>query len=68
MSAGELYTSNAAYLPAAFFDGRANLLQVARNWILSFFGNLAGSLLVVWLIDEVGPSSLELCHTTSVCL
>ncbi|KAK9825754.1 hypothetical protein WJX74_004634 [Apatococcus lobatus] len=49
---GELYTSNCAYMPAALFEGRCNFFQLWRNWILSFFGNLAGSLIVVWLVDE----------------
>ena len=51
--AGELYTSNCAYMPAALFEGRCNFFQLWRNWIISFFGNLAGSLIVVWLVDEV---------------
>ena len=29
-------------------DSGANLLQVAKNWFFSFFGNIAGSLIVVW--------------------
>ena len=49
----ELYTTNAAWLPAAFYEGRANLSQVCKSWFFSFFGNLCGSLVVVWLLDEV---------------
>ena len=44
----------AAYMAAAFYEGRANIMQVAKSWFCSFFGNLTGSLLVVWLLDEVG--------------
>lgn len=51
--AAELWTTNLAYLPAAVYEGRANLLQLCKNWFFSFFGNLVGSLLCVWLIDEV---------------
>ena len=51
--AAELYTTNAAYMAAAFYEGRANVMQVAKNWLCSFFGNLVGSLICVWLIDEV---------------
>ena len=51
--AAELYTTNAAYMAAAFYEGRANVMQVAKNWVCSFFGNLVGSLICVWLIDEV---------------
>ncbi|KAK9844764.1 hypothetical protein WJX74_006617 [Apatococcus lobatus] len=48
----ELWTTNLAYLPAAVYEGRANLMQLAKNWVFSFLGNLCGSLLCVWLIDE----------------
>ena len=56
--AAELYTTNAAYMAAAFYEGRANVMQVAKNWLCSFFGNLAGSLICVWLIDEVSTWQL----------
>ncbi|EIE26976.1 hypothetical protein COCSUDRAFT_46302 [Coccomyxa subellipsoidea C-169] len=49
---GELYTGNAAMLPAAVFEGRATWLQLLKNWFFSFFGNLAGSLFIVWIVDE----------------
>lgn len=48
----ELYTANAAWLPAAVFEGRANMTQLAKNWFFSYFGNLCGCLIVVWLVDE----------------
>ncbi|KAK9793726.1 hypothetical protein WJX73_002446 [Symbiochloris irregularis] len=48
----ELYTTNAAWLPAALYEGRANFSQLAKNWICSYLGNLAGSLIVVWLVYE----------------
>lgn len=60
LTAGELYTSNCAYMPAALFEGRCNFFQLWRNWILSFFGNLAGSLIVVWLVDEVSTQIFSL--------
>ena len=50
-------------MPAALFEGRANFFQLARNWILSFFGNLAGSLIVVWLVDEVSTAPACLADT-----
>ena len=34
----ELFTSNAAMLPAAVYEGRATLAQLARNWSLSYTG------------------------------
>ncbi|CAK0782118.1 hypothetical protein CVIRNUC_005569 [Coccomyxa viridis] len=49
---GELFTGNAAMLPAAVFEGKATWLQLLKNWFFSFFGNLAGSLFIVFLVDE----------------
>ena len=34
----ELFTSNAAMLPAAVYEGRATLLQLLRNWGLAYSG------------------------------
>ena len=61
----ELYTTNAAWLPAAVYEGRANMTQLCKSWFFSFFGNLAGSLIVVWLLDEVrrrDPCQPAHCH------
>lgn len=33
-------------------QGKATWLQLLKNWFFSFFGNLAGSLFIVWLVDE----------------
>ena len=62
--AADLYTTNVAYLSAAFLEGRASLLQVCKSWFHSFFGNLVGSLLVVWLLDEVWHAQWPpgICH------
>ncbi|CAL5221104.1 g3237 [Coccomyxa viridis] len=49
---GELFTANAAMLPAAIYEGKATWLQLLKNWVFSFFGNLAGSLFIVWVVDE----------------
>jgi formate/nitrite transporter len=49
---GELYTSNAAFMPAAMYEGRCTIFQLLKNWFFSFFGNLAGSLIIVWFLDE----------------
>ncbi|KAK9813119.1 hypothetical protein WJX72_009361 [[Myrmecia] bisecta] len=48
----ELLTSNFAFLPVAMFEGKCNLWQVLKNWFIVFWGNLAGSLFLVWLVDE----------------
>lgn len=61
----ELYTANAAWLPAAVFEGRANMTQLAKNWFFSYFGNLCGCLIVVWLVDEVSAGHLRSCNVGS---
>ena len=57
------YTANAAFLPAAVYEGRANLLQLGKNWFFSFFGNLVGCLIMVWLLDEVSPAIDFCCNS-----
>lgn len=34
----ELFTSNAAMLPVAVYEGRAQLAQLLRNWSISYSG------------------------------
>ena len=53
VSAAELVTTNFAYMAAAVFEGKANIMQLLKVWFFSFFGNVVGSLLVVWLLNEV---------------
>lgn len=48
----ELYTSNCAFMPAAFYEGRCTIIQLLKVWFWSFWGNLAGSLFMVWILDE----------------
>ena len=43
-------------MAAAFYEGKANLMQVASVWFFSFCGNLCGSLIVAWLLCEARPS------------
>lgn len=41
-----LFTSNCAYMMAAFIEGKCTILGLLRIWILSYFGNLCGALLL----------------------
>ena len=45
----ELFTSNAAMLPVAVYEGKATLAQLMRNWSISYSGEcgLAGVLTCV---------------------
>ncbi|KAK9808014.1 hypothetical protein WJX73_004279 [Symbiochloris irregularis] len=52
IAGADLYTFNAACVPAALYEGRANIIQLVSNFIFSFFGNIVGCLIIVWLLDE----------------
>jgi len=54
---GELFTGNTAFLTAALLEGKAEILQVAHNWTLSYIGNFVGSLLMAWLATSSGMLS-----------
>ena len=49
LTGAELFTGNTALISAAVFSKRASVGGMLSNWFFSYLGNLAGSLLVVWL-------------------
>lgn len=51
---GELFTGNTALVTAAIYEKKANLGQLAKSWIVSYAGNLVGSLLLVSLVASSG--------------
>jgi nitrite transporter NirC len=53
----ELFTSNNMYLTVSSREGRTSWKQAALLWISSYFGNLAGAILVTLLL--VGAGSLS---------
>ncbi|CAM9666135.1 unnamed protein product [Ascophyllum nodosum] len=46
---GELFTGNTAMVTAAKIEGKASVGGLLKNWISSYLGNFAGSLLMVFL-------------------
>ncbi|MCJ1333071.1 hypothetical protein MMC10_009765 [Thelotrema lepadinum] len=50
LSGADLFTSNIMFMTVAFLERRVTLYQVAKIWIVSFFGNLAGSAFFVAFI------------------
>ena len=50
LSGAELYTGNVMYLSAAVLARRTTLLSLVKNWTWSYFGNLAGSLAVAYVL------------------
>ena len=69
IAGAELFTGNNLIM-MAWVSGKLTLGQVMRNWIIVYFGNLAGSLLTVWLVYltrqwafadyHVGATALEI--------
>ena len=50
LSGADLFTSNILFMTVAFLERRVSLYHVAKIWIVSFFGNLAGSAFFVAFI------------------
>jgi len=43
LSGADLFTSNIVFMITAFLHRRVTLIDIAKGWFVSFFGNLAGS-------------------------
>ena len=54
LTGADLYTSNVMFLPVALLHRRCNLLDVGKSWFISFFGNLAGMLFFMAIINGYG--------------
>ena len=50
----ELFTGNNLFMTLGVLTGRANAAGLWKLWGLCFAGNLAGSLLVAWLVAQSG--------------
>jgi len=51
---GELFTGNTAFMTAAVVEGRANIGQLMKSWIVSWIGNLVGSVFLAYLVFASG--------------
>ncbi|KAF2771084.1 Formate/nitrite transporter [Teratosphaeria nubilosa] len=54
LSGADLFTSNTMFMTTAFLHRRVCLWDVAKNWVVSFFGNLAGMLFFMAIITGYG--------------
>ena len=54
LSGGQLFTGNTALITAALLEGRVSKAELLKNWVLSYFGNFAGVLAVVFAIKAAG--------------
>lgn len=53
LAGGELFTGNTLIM-AAVADKQVTLARMLRNWIIVYLGNLAGSLLIAYMINASG--------------
>lgn len=54
VAGAELFTGNTALVTAAVFEGKANMGQLMKSWIVSYGANLLGSLFVVYMVAATG--------------
>ena len=55
----ELFTGNNLFLTIGVLTGRTHLRDLSVLWALCFAGNLAGSLLLAWLVAQSGVLSAD---------
>ena len=48
INGSELFTGNTTTLTIALLEGKISYRGLLKNWFFSYFGNLAGSLLMVF--------------------
>jgi len=53
MAGGELFTGNTMII-IPVLDGRIKVKQLLINWLLAYFGNLVGCLLIAWMMSASG--------------
>ncbi len=49
----ELFTGN-ILMSIGILRGSYNILKLLRNWLIVYAGNLIGSILLAWLVDQTG--------------
>eukprot|EP00962_Isochrysis_galbana_P018481 scaffold5330_cov125-Isochrysis_galbana.AAC.4 len=54
LTGGQLFTGNTATITTALLEGQVTLEQMLKNLVLSYFGNFAGGLTVVYLLGAAG--------------
>ncbi|KAK0846676.1 hypothetical protein LTR03_006757 [Friedmanniomyces endolithicus] len=54
LTGADLFTSNVMFMSTALLHRRISVLDLLKNWVVSFFGNLAGSLFFMAIITGYG--------------
>jgi nitrite transporter NirC len=55
----ELFTGNNLFMTVGVLTGRSKLIDLGLLWALCYVGNLAGSLLLAWLVAQSGVLSAD---------
>ena len=50
LSGSDLFTSNVMFMTVAFLHRRITIVDLLKNWFISYFGNLAGMLFFMAII------------------
>jgi len=58
MAGAELFTGHTMFMVLRMFTGRGGVGDVAATWSMTWIGNLAGALLLVWLFAVAGGGGL----------
>lgn len=54
VTGSDLFTSNVASVLLARMDGKVTTRQLIKSWVISYAGNLVGSVILAWLVHESG--------------
>lgn len=70
ITGSELFTGNAALVPLAVLEGKASWAQLVKSLVVSWIGNLVGSLFLCWLVKMGGTLDTgcedEACAAVSI--
>lgn len=70
VTGGELFTGNTALVTGALMEGKIQKKDLAKNWIASYLGNFAGSLILAylaWHSGTLGASPAAAAIATAKC-
>lgn len=50
LTGADLFTSNTSYMTASLMEGHTGVYGLLKSWIISYFANLFGAILLVWMM------------------
>ncbi len=68
LTGADLFTSNTSYMVASMLEGRTGLYGLCKSWFVSYFANLFGALLLVWMMlaAEIYVTNPMVCNVMVV--